>query len=284
MKDLAGRGLKPTELPTDTMSLDREPPHPAAPQPFPGIAPPELESSPPLRQERFEPGIPGAEPRAEAAAAAIDAQLLACSLRQKRVQLLVKRLLDAGGALAALVALSPLCLLAALFIRLSSRGPVLFRHQRVGYLQKSFVLYKFRTMRVEPDGAWTAAQQAAASSGVLVKARHDPRVTSLGRILRSTSLDELPQLFNVLKGDMSLVGPRPLVPFMLAPYPALSQVRSLVRPGMTGLWQIRDRQHNTSASAMMRHDLEYVRRFSLRLDLAILLRTPLVVASREGAY
>jgi len=139
-------------------------------------------------------------------------------------------------------------------------------------------------MRVEPDAPWTAAQQAAASSGVLVKARHDPRVTRLGRILRSTSLDELPQLFNVLRGDMSLVGPRPLVPFMLAPYPALREVRSLVRPGMTGLWQIRDRQHNTTASAMMRHDLEYVRRFSLGLDLAILLRTPLVVASRQGAY
>jgi lipopolysaccharide/colanic/teichoic acid biosynthesis glycosyltransferase len=243
-----------------------------------------LESSLPVRQERVEPGIAGAERGAAAAGAAIDAQLLACSLRQKRVQLLVKRLLDAGGALAALVALAPLCLLAALLIRITSRGPVIFRHQRVGYLQKTFVLYKFRTMRVEPDAPWTVAQQAAASSGVLVKARHDPRVTRLGRILRSTSVDELPQLFNVLKGDMSLVGPRPLVPFMLAPYPVLREVRSLVRPGMTGLWQIRDRQHNTTASAMMRHDLEYVQRFSLGLDLAILVRTPLVVASRQGAY
>ena len=96
-------------------------------------------------------------------------------------------------------------------------------------------------------------------------------------------MDELPQLFNVLKGEMSLVGPRPLLPFMLAAHADFSRARALVRPGLTGLWQVRDRQNNTSALAMMPHDLEYVRRFSVGLDLAILLRTFRAVISRKGA-
>jgi exopolysaccharide production protein ExoY len=212
-----------------------------------------------------------------------EAQVVADSLRRKGGQLCLKRFLDVCGALFGLLATAPVCLLAAMLVRASSRGPIIFRQLRVGYRQRSFVLYKFRTMRAAADPAMLVAEQAAAGQGVLLKKRRDPRVTWAGRILRSTSLDELPQLFNVLKGDMSLVGPRPLIPFMLAAHPGFRETRALVRPGITGLWQIRDRQNNTSALAMMPHDLEYVRRFSLRLDLAILLRTPRAVVSRQGA-
>jgi exopolysaccharide production protein ExoY len=214
---------------------------------------------------------------------AAELRLLGQSLRQKRLQFVLKRLLDAGVASVALLALAPVFLLVSVLVRISSPGPVIFRQFRIGLFGRPFVLFKFRTMRVEPDPISTAAQEAAALRGVLLKTERDPRVTRLGQILRSTSMDELPQLFNVFKGDMSLVGPRPLLAMMLEPYLEFSQVRCLVPPGLTGLWQIRERGNNTTALAMQPHDLEYIRRFSLALDLVILLRTPLAVASRRGA-
>ena len=213
----------------------------------------------------------------------IDIQGLEGSLRQKQLQLLLKRVFDGAAAAVILLLLAPALLLIALLVRLSSRGPVIFSQPRVGYRDTAFVMYKFRSMRIEPDPASAAAQQNAAARGILLKQENDPRVTRIGQFLRSTSLDELPQLLNVLKGEMSVVGPRPLVAFMLDPYPVFRQARALVRPGITGLWQVRDRDHNTSAVPMMPHDLEYIRRLSLRLDLQILLRTFLVVGTRKGA-
>ncbi len=204
-------------------------------------------------------------------------------LRKRRTYLVLKRQMDFWLALGALLTLLPVILMVFLLLRLSSKGPAFFRQTRVGLQQKPFVMYKFRTMRVGPEPFVTEAQREAARSGILVKGGKDPRVTALGRILRVTSLDELPQLINVLTGDMSLVGPRPLLPFMLAPHPEFTAIRSLVRPGITGLWQLRDRANNTSAAAMMPHDLEYVQHISLGLDLAVLLRTPWAVASRKGA-
>jgi exopolysaccharide production protein ExoY len=213
----------------------------------------------------------------------IDIQRLEQSLRQKRVQLLLKRAFDWAAAAVGLLLLAPALILIGLLVRLSSRGPAIFSQPRAGYRDTAFVMYKFRSMRNEPDPAIAAAQQSAAARGVLLKQENDPRITRIGRFLRSTSLDELPQLLNVLKGDMSVVGPRPLVPFMLDPYPEFRKARALVRPGITGLWQVRDRDHNTSAVPMMPHDLEYIRSLSLRLDLRILLRTFLVVGTRKGA-
>jgi lipopolysaccharide/colanic/teichoic acid biosynthesis glycosyltransferase len=213
----------------------------------------------------------------------IDFQGLQRSLREKRVQLILKRVFDWAASALILLVLAPALLLIALLLRFSSRGPVVFSQPRVGYREKAFVMYKFRSMRIEPDLTCAAAQQSAAAQGMLLKREDDPRVTQMGRFLRSTSLDELPQLLNVLKGDMSLVGPRPLVPFMLGPFPDFRKARALVRPGITGLWQVRDRARNTSAVPMMPHDLEYVRRLSLWLDLEILLRTFFVVVSRKGA-
>ena len=208
---------------------------------------------------------------------------LAQALRRKRRSLRAKRWLDIVGALTALAASAPLWVAAALLIRLTTGAPVIFRQTRVGYRSRPFVLYKFTTMRPSADPAWQAAHQAATGDGILLKTRRDPRITRVGAWLRVTSVDELPQLLNVLQGDMSLVGPRPLLPFMLAPHPGFARARALVRPGITGLWQVRDRQNHTSATAMMPHDLEYVRRLSLRLDLAILGRTVGAVLSRKGA-
>jgi N-acetylglucosaminyldiphosphoundecaprenol N-acetyl-beta-D-mannosaminyltransferase len=213
----------------------------------------------------------------------IDFEDLEQSLGQKRLQLVLKRAFDWAAAAVSLLFLAPALLLIALLVRCSSRGPVIFSQPRAGYRDTPFLMYKFRSMRIEPDPASTTAQQSAVAHGVLLKQENDPRVTRVGRFLRSTSLDELPQLFNVLKGEMSVVGPRPLIPFMLGPYPEFRKARALVRPGITGLWQVRDRDHNTSAVPMMPHDLEYIRRLSLRLDLEIMLRTFLVLGTRKGA-
>jgi lipopolysaccharide/colanic/teichoic acid biosynthesis glycosyltransferase len=221
--------------------------------------------------------------QSDTAAGAIRLELLESSLSQKRVQLCLKRVFDQCGAAVALLTLAPALLLIAVLVRSSSRGPVLFRQARVGYRGKEFVMYKFRSMRVEGDPALAALQHVAAQQGVLVKVEHDPRVTGVGRVLRATSLDELPQLFNILKGQMSFVGPRPLIAFMLQPCPEFARARSLVRPGITGLWQVRERHNNTSAFSMKAHDLEYVQQFSLRLDMAILFKTARVVVSRQGA-
>ncbi len=144
-------------------------------------------------------------------------------------------------------------------------------------------MLKFRSMRVEADPAIEVARQAAAAQGRLWKGAEDSRVTRIGRFLRKTSLDELPQLFNVLKGEMSFVGPRPLIPFMLAAHPEFARARALVRPGITGLWQVSERENNTSAQAMMPYDLEYVSKLSLGFDARILVRTIFVVVSGYGA-
>jgi exopolysaccharide production protein ExoY len=125
---------------------------------------------------------------------------------------------------------------------------------------------------------------AGQEKGILHKIKDDARITWIGKIIRKTSIDELPQLFNVLKGDMSIIGPRPLVPFMLKHLPEFKETRCLVRPGITGLWQIRDRVNNTRAEFMIEHDTEYIRKYSLLLDLWILAKTPVVVLTGEGAY
>lgn len=205
------------------------------------------------------------------------------ALAQKQIQVRFKRLFDLIASIVALILLAPLLLVIALLITVTSPGPVFFRQKRDGYQGRDFLMWKFRSMQVRHDHAMVTAQQTAAAEGKLIKLQRDPRVTRLGKILRVTSLDELPQLFNVLKGEMSLIGPRPLVPFMLEPYPDFRRTRALMRPGITGLWQIRDRENNTSALSMMKHDLEYIERFSLALDGKILLRTVGVVFSRKGA-
>lgn len=207
-----------------------------------------------------------------------------------------KRAVDILGSLTALIVLSPLWLVIALLIKLSSTGPVLYRQKRLGRFAKQFTFLKFRSMYVDTDheihkryvqGLILQGRrngQASTRSDTVYKLTSDPRVTPLGRLLRKTSLDELPQFINVLRGDMSLVGPRPPIPYEFACYAPWHRRRLLgVTPGITGLWQVTGRSR-TTFDDMVRLDLDYVRRQSLWLDLKILLKTPLAVLSGGGAY
>jgi lipopolysaccharide/colanic/teichoic acid biosynthesis glycosyltransferase len=191
---------------------------------------------------------------------------------------------------------SPLFALIAAAVRLSSKGPILYRQVRVEQYGRRFTFMKFRSMYVNSSArihqeyvrslirGEHGAQPEARVSGSAFKIRHDPRVTPLSRWLRKTSLDELPQLLNVLKGEMSLVGPRPPIPCELEAYDAWHRRRLLeAKPGVTGLWQVSGRSR-TTFDETVRLDLRYAKGWSLSLDLRILAQTPWAVLSSEGAY
>lgn len=194
-----------------------------------------------------------------------------------------KRLFDIVGALGLLVAFSPVMLLAALRIKLHDRGPVLFRQTRIGRDGQEFTCLKYRTMVTDADQRIVDLQEQAGQSALLFKLKDDPRITKPGVSLRRYSIDELPQLFNVLKGDMSLVGPRPQVAREVALYKGDMSRRLRVRPGMTGLWQISGRSELTLDEAI-RLDLYYVDNWSMIQDLSILFRTWGAVFASRGAY
>jgi exopolysaccharide biosynthesis polyprenyl glycosylphosphotransferase len=204
----------------------------------------------------------------------------------------LKRLIDIGGSAILLCLLAPLFALVAGIIKVNSRGPVIFRQKRIGQHGQPFDFLKFRSMYIGSDAAihreyvTTFISQGAlpmGSNGVY-KITNDPRVTPVGRLLRRTSLDELPQLWNVLRGDMSLVGPRPPIPYEFECY-ALWHRRRIIeaKPGITGLWQVRGRSR-LKFDDMVRLDLKYVRQWSIWLDIKILLQTPKAVLMGEGAY
>jgi len=190
--------------------------------------------------------------------------------------------LDRILAVVGLVVLSPLLVLVALLIRLDSRGPVFFKQPRVGKHGVLFMVWKFRTMVIEAEALAPGLEAANESDGLLFKIKADPRVTPVGRWLRRWSIDEVPQLINVLLGQMSLVGPRPL-PVSPDAFQGSERRRLLVKPGITGLWQINGRS-DTTWTEMVRLDLYYVDNRSLWLDISILWRTVLVVFRRRGAY
>jgi exopolysaccharide biosynthesis polyprenyl glycosylphosphotransferase len=197
---------------------------------------------------------------------------------------LAKVAMDRVGSLVLLVVLIPLWVAIAALIRATSEGPVLFRQPRVGLHGKEYRCFKFRTMVQGAEGLREGLlERNECDGGVLFKVRRDPRVTPLGRILRRYSLDELPQLLNVLAGQMSLVGPRPPLPDEVARYGQDMRRRLMVKPGMTGLWQVSGRA-DLSWTDSVRLDLYYVENWSLSGDLAILLRTFLTVIRGTGAY
>jgi lipopolysaccharide/colanic/teichoic acid biosynthesis glycosyltransferase len=200
----------------------------------------------------------------------------------------VKRLIDILGAATGLVLLFPLLVMIAAMVRLSSPGPALFRQLRQGQGGRPFWFLKFRTMSVDAERRLRDLEPLnEAAGGVLFKIRRDPRVTPLGRWLRRLSLDELPQLLNVLRGEMSLVGPRPLQmrdsDLLEQLEPSAYARRLTVLPGLTGAWQVGGRSE-TDSHGMLQLDLEYIERWSLRLDLAILCRTVKAVLRGRGAY
>ena len=194
-----------------------------------------------------------------------------------------KRALDVVGAAAALLLAGPIVLLAALAVRLTSRGPAFYKSTRLGQDGRPFTFYKLRSMYVGADAERAKLMHMNEADGPVFKIARDPRVTRVGQWMRSTSVDELPQLLNVLKGDMSLVGPRPPLPEEAEKYEAWQRRRLDVKPGITCLWQVSGRSR-LGFDEWMRLDLEYIRRQSLATDLWILVRTVPAVLSREGAY
>jgi lipopolysaccharide/colanic/teichoic acid biosynthesis glycosyltransferase len=214
----------------------------------------------------------------------------------KRAARILKRLMDIAGSLGALAFFSPLLLLIATAIKVTSKGPVLFRQERLGLGGEPFQFLKFRSMYLRAAGSVhedfmkdfiagkTGAVTPRNNGNNVYKLTQDPRVTPIGRFLRKSSLDELPQFINVLRGEMSLVGPRPPIRYEVARYDIWHRDRLLAAPpGITGLWQVQGRSKVTF-NDMVRLDLKYAATWSLWLDIKILLRTPLAVVMGSGAY
>ncbi len=196
---------------------------------------------------------------------------------------IVKSTFDRTTAAVAVLLLSPVLLLIALAVRLTSSGPAFFRQERVGRDGKTFTMIKFRTMVVDAESRREQLLELSDRDGLMFKMRSDPRITKIGSLLRRYSLDELPQLINVARGDMSLVGPRPPLPSEVAEYAADVRRRLLVRPGLTGLWQVSGRA-DLSWEESVRLDLRYVDNWSLASDLLILWKTARAVLTGSGAY
>jgi exopolysaccharide biosynthesis polyprenyl glycosylphosphotransferase len=199
-------------------------------------------------------------------------------------QLLMKRVIDIAGSAALLLVLAPLFAIVALLIRFDSPGPILFAQERVGYNKRRFKLLKFRTMIVEAEKQQHVLEHLNEAAGPVFKIKKDPRITRVGAFLRRFSIDELPQLVNVLKGDMSLVGPRPLPVRDVERIDVSSHKRRFsIKPGITCLWQVNGRS-NIGFDDWVRLDLEYIDKWSLALDVIILLKTVPAVLKGPGAY
>lgn len=194
-----------------------------------------------------------------------------------------KRAFDITASFFALIVLSPVFLITALAIRLDSKGPVFFAQNRLGVKGRHFKMYKFRSMIVNAEQLLKQLQSKNEVSGHMFKMRNDPRVTGVGRIIRKTSIDELPQLINVLKGDMSLVGPRPPLPGEVNQYDKWQDLRLSVRPGITGLWQVSGR-NDIGFEEMIHLDLKYIRERCFFYDLKIILKTIPVLLGDSKAF
>jgi lipopolysaccharide/colanic/teichoic acid biosynthesis glycosyltransferase len=211
-----------------------------------------------------------------------------------RLGAFARRGLDLLAASTLIILLLPVMIAIAVAVRLDSRGPAMFRQRRVGYREREFTVFKFRSMRLDADEerhrqyisamiAGDSADEEIEDTGgeTLYKLAVDDRITPVGRRIRSWSVDELPQLFNVVLGDMSLVGPRPAIPYEVESYPAWYSKRFAVKPGLTGLWQVSGRNQRTYEE-MVSLDIDYAESRSILGDLAILAKTPRAVLGRKG--
>jgi lipopolysaccharide/colanic/teichoic acid biosynthesis glycosyltransferase len=196
---------------------------------------------------------------------------------------MAKRVFDFTLALLAVIATLPLTIVIAIAIKLDTRGPVFFRQERLGKGTRRFTMLKFRTMVVNCDDLTKELMALNEASGPMFKVRRDPRITRVGRILRRTSLDELPQLFNVLLGEMSVVGPRPALPRELNGFDRVQRLRTRVLPGLTGLWQVSGRS-DLPFDEMVRLDIQYMETRSLLNDVRIIVKTVPSVLFGVGAY
>lgn len=198
-------------------------------------------------------------------------------------KLIIKRVLDVTFSVMALLLTAPLMAIIAVLIKLDDGGPVFFRQERIGRFGKPFTIHKFRTMSVDAEAKLAELLSGQSAQALLFKMDADPRVTRLGRVLRKYSLDELPQFWTVLRGQMSVVGPRPHLARELASYPDFAMRRLLIKPGITGLWQVSGRS-DLSAEESVRMDLSYVENWSMSSDAVIILKTIRAVTRSRGAY
>jgi exopolysaccharide biosynthesis polyprenyl glycosylphosphotransferase len=196
--------------------------------------------------------------------------------------LAIKKIMDISGSVLLIICLSPVLLLISILIKLTSKGPVVFKQARVGLRGRQFSLFKFRTMIVDAEKLKKNLETENEMDGPVFKIKDDPRVTKIGRFLRRTGLDELPQLFNILKGEMSLIGPRPPLPSETTQYKRWQLRRLSVKPGLSCFWQIKPDRNNIKFEKWMELDLAYIDNWSLRLDFIILLKTIKTVFQRSG--
>ncbi|WP_353949000.1 sugar transferase [Sporolactobacillus sp. Y61] len=205
-------------------------------------------------------------------------------IKEKPLYFLVKRLTDIAGSLIGLVLLSPVYLIIGLLIKLDDpKGKIIFKQVRVGKNGRLFYIYKFRSMVSNAEQLLNKLLDKNDTTGAMFKMKHDPRVTRIGHFIRKTSLDELPQLVNVLKGDMSLVGPRPPLPKEVKNYTNYDKQRLLVVPGCTGLWQVSGRS-NVGFKKMVELDIDYIEHRCVSLDLKIILKTFTLLKGSKDAY
>jgi exopolysaccharide biosynthesis polyprenyl glycosylphosphotransferase len=196
--------------------------------------------------------------------------------------LAIKKIMDISGSVLLIICLSPVLLLISILIKLTSKGPIVFKQSRVGLRGRQFSLYKFRTMILNAEKLKKDLEAENEMDGPVFKIKDDPRVTKIGRFLRRTGLDELPQLFNILKGEMSLIGPRPPLPSETVQYKRWQLRRLSIKPGLSCFWQIKPDRNNIKFEKWMELDLAYIDNWSLRLDFIILLKTIRTVFKRSG--
>lgn len=206
------------------------------------------------------------------------------AVNHKRGYLLAKRIMDLLGAFLGIILLLPVFIIVAICIKLEDpKGPVFFKQIRIGKDGKNFYMYKFRSMVVDAEERLNDLLKYNEVSGAMFKIKEDPRTTKIGKFIRKTSIDELPQLWNVLKGEMSLVGPRPPLPREVAQYTEYDKQRLLVTPGCTGLWQVSGR-NDLGFAEMVELDLKYIRERSILYDLKIILKTIKIMIKPNSAY
>jgi lipopolysaccharide/colanic/teichoic acid biosynthesis glycosyltransferase len=238
-------------------------------------------------EARREPGLPFPVPAEVVRSWELDWDAFLPPQAQRwpwKLQQRVKRMADIVLAALGLLLLLPLLLIVAAAVRLSSPGPILYQWRVLGRHARPFVGYKFRTMIENADALKPEMLRYNEMSGPVFKMRDDPRITSVGRLLRKYSIDELPQLWSVLKGDMSLVGPRPPSPQEFASFAPHQRAKLAVTPGITCLWQVSGRSHITDFERWVQLDLDYIRDWNLLRDAAILVRTLPAVMRGDGAY
>ena len=203
--------------------------------------------------------------------------------KRKPHQWFLKRCLDYIGSSLVLLLLSPILLSIAILIKHDSKGPVFFKQKRIGFYGKQFYMYKFRSMSQDAEKNLEILKQYNETNNQMFKMADDPRITKIGKFIRKYSLDEFPQLINVLRGEMSLVGPRPPLPKEVADYEPWHYLRFTTQPGLTGLWQVSGRSEIKSFSKVVKLDYDYVTNWNIGLDLCLLLKTIPVIIFAKGA-